>query len=515
MLTDQKPEELTVGWEALLERQLRDAQRTHATYPDTRKAHIYRRVQILNEDLGDIVLEKLSGTYSDPSLKTRLRRHISEVINLGADITRVLANVYDVPPRRRIKGSKAATRALLDLVKSTKWASKAPLLNRVGWFTGPVLEMPSIRGDALRRDIFTGDRVDVTVPDSDPFGDPVAASFTTYEGDQRVIKVVDDTLVRTFSIEDRQLLGEYAHGVQNPDGSPRFPGTLWRFDDPTDLEDYWSLNRHRRLVDATIDAGVIYAVLDWVRKSQNRKVLAFIGALGGIQQGATLDNETPITWDQTDQELPSKIEAVDFITPIDEFQKHLMLITRTQIESYGVPQSAITYDFMQDGAQSIPATALSLQHEKLTALRKRQMPFADRYERQSTYNLVALARAHGHEAAKGLPSLKELDSRLVIEFPPLSRFEDPKTFREEVDWQLGRGFTTDAEIYQLRHPELTLEECEEAVRKNLEVQAKFNDLKAKRNNDPAAEMQDENQRTGGLRGDPTPTTVPEPAPDPE
>ena len=41
---------------------------------------------------------------------------------------------------------------------------------------------------------------------------------------------------------------------------------------------------------------------------------------------------------------------------------------------------------------------------------------------------------------------------------------------------------------------------------NLETQAEFNELKAQRNTDPAAEMLDRNEATGAMRGDPEPQT---------
>lgn len=499
-LNDKSKSEVLVGAEGLLERQVSSLEKWNTIGSGTRKALIARRRFILSENFGPAICHRLGETYSDPTMTARMENHVGDVMNVGADITRELANVYHVAPRRRIQGDKEASKKLIKLNTDTGWLSRAQEMNRRAWFEGPMLEIPMRRGQNARRELFSGDRVDVAVDPEDPCGEPVMAAFPSYYKSERAIYLVDEETVTIYS-SNKEELEKYAHGVVDEDGDPRFPGTLWRFRDP-EVDDYWNKDQHRRLVDGTITCGVIYTALDWVRKTQNRKILTMIGALLKMPPGQIIDNETPILWETSHQDPNSSVNVVDFATSVDEFHKHIMLVTRTLVESYGVPQSAITYDFASEGAQNIPVTAIHLQHEKLTKLRRAQLAFAERYERKSTYNYIAFARRMGLRSVEGLPELSELDESLLIEFPPLTRSEDPKTFREEADWQLSRGHTTDAELYQLRNPHLTLEECEEELMAKLKVQSKFNEFKASRELNPAAEMQDDNQRNGAMRGDP-------------
>ena len=121
---------------------------------------------------------------------------------------------------------------------------------------------------------------------------------------------------------------------------------------------------------------------------------------------------------------------------------------------------------------------------------------------RSQYNVCALAKANG--LGDALPELSVIAETLEIEFSDLARIEDPASKQAELDWKLKRGHTTDAHIYCETHPGCTLEEAKEAVLANLETQAEFNELKANRNLDPAAEMLDGNEATGGMRSDPEP-----------
>ena len=473
----------------------------------SRKWHARRRLMILDERFAEVILDKLQQTYYDPGVKARLRRHIGVSINPGADITRALACVYDQHPRRRLDGgSEDANAALLSLNDLTSWRLKSKEVNRKAWFTGPVLEVPVYADGVLRRDLITADNFDVLTSDRDPLGQPIAAAYKWFEAGREVIKVVDQRSIYTYAAETGDPVSVIPHGVRNPDGSPRFPGTLHRYDCPTDINDYFSIRRNERLVDATIECGTIYTAMSWVRKSQNRKIIAAIGNLEMLGTQSAQDPERPLLWDVGDENVLPKLTVEDVTTPIDGFRDHIMFIYRTQIESYGIPQDALTYDFQASGSTGSGAsvTALNLQHDQKTKLRNDQIPHALRAEQHSQYNLLAIARANGMPQAEALPELGEFQERLDIEFPELTRVEDPQTRQIELDWELRRGLTTDAHIYQMSHPQLTLEESKERVLANLELQAEFNELKAKRELDPAAEMLDQNEASGGERGNPEP-----------
>lgn len=477
-----------------------------------RKWHARRRLMILDERFSEVILDKLWQTYYDAGVKARLRRHIGVAINPGADITRALACVYDQHPRRRLDdGTEDENSALLSLNDLTSWRLKSKEVNRKAWFTGPVLEMPVFADGVLRRDLITADNFDVLTSDRDPLGQPIAAAYKWQEGGLDVIKVVDDRMIYTYPVEAGDPISVVPHGVLGPDGKPRFPGTLHRYDCPTDINDYYSIQRNERLVDATIECGTIYTAMSWVRKSQNRKIIAAIGNLERLGTQSAQDPERPLLWDVSDENVLPKLTVEDVNTPIDGFRDHIMFIYRTQIESYGIPQDALTYDFQASGSTGSGAsvTALNLQHDQKTKLRNDQIPHALKAEHHSQCNLLAVARANGMPEADALPDIPEFAERLEIEFPELTRVEDPKTRQVELDWELKRGLTTDAHIYQMSHTELTLPECRDRVLANLEMQSEFNEFKASRELDPAAEMLDDNEATGATRGNPDPEPDPE------
>lgn len=508
---EKSPVELTTGVPALLAAQRQEAPSWGAGL-GTRKGEARRRLKILSGNFHDVILARLCRTYKDPEVKSRMQEHIGVVANLGADITRALACVYDQHPRRRFRdGTEDENKAILDLNKLTRWRAKSKDLNAKAWFVGPVLEMPVAVRDSngvmrLNRRIITADRIDVQTADDDPLGPPIAAAYPWIENGKRVIKIVDQENEYTFSADDNSEtpLRTEPHGVTEPDGkTPRFPGTLHRYDVPTDPDDYWTFRQHARLVDATEEAGLIYCTASWIRKSQNRKLLAAIGNLNNLPASTKLDPEKGVMWMVDDSEVLPSFSVSDLNTPIDGFAAHYKWIAGVTIESYGVPQSEVDFDFAA-GAGGSSVTALNLQHDRKVKLRNDQIPFAIESEERGQYNLAAVAKRAGIPGAEKLPDLSEFAERFQVEFPELARVEDPAARQAELDWKLSRGMTTDAHIYQMEHPELTLDECHAAVMENLERQAETNEFKASRNVDPAAEMQDENQITGAMRGDPEP-----------
>lgn len=469
------------------------------TYVSTRRKLMCRREDILRERFAHVIAAKLQETYSSPDIIARIKRHVTVAINVAADITRALAVCYRQQPIRHfVDGTDEQNLALSALMDHTHWEHQSAKVNQLAWFAGPVLEMPEAlaSGRVVRR-IIPGSKVDVLLPADDPLGHPVAAAYPWKEGSEVVIRVVDAMYVHTYS-KIGQHIRSVPHGVKEPDGSPRFPGTLWRFDVPDDPDDYWNNYRNERLVDATISAGTVATTMDWVRKAQNRNLLIFIGSMG-IRANSKMDPERPVFWNTDDQTENPQALVKDMNTPIDAFWDHIQALTGQQIESFGVPRSALNFSF--DGSGDV-ATEIDLQHDRQQALRKTQIPFAHEAEMRSTYNLIAVAKGTGVAAWDALPDLESVAATLEITFTEIARIEDPDARQREVNWMLSRGHTNDVVEYMKAHAGMTFEEAKEAVLFNLETQAELNELKASRQNDPAAEMQDENQINGAQRGDP-------------
>jgi len=501
------PPEQTTGIEAIVKEQVAGLN-SWPTFT-TRKGLQRRREMIIDEQFAPVIAQKLQDTFFNPEIKARITNHISVEVNLGADVTRAVACVYKVPPVRTfLGGNEEENKALIKINELTRWSSKAEHINRLAWFTGPVLEVPVESNGKLTRRIIPGSQVDVQVSDDDPLGPPIVCAYRWVEKGKWVIKVIDQVNNYTFDREGKEL-DRTPHGIKGPDGKDRMPATLWRFDDPTNIADYWSCHRNERLVAATTTAGLTFTKMDWVRKGQDRNLMIAMGNLDNLAAGTGMDNETPAQWmvDGNRDKMPH-FEVADISTSVDEFVKHIQYVAKTQANGHGIPASAINFNF-SDGEAVV--MELSLQHDQITQIRNRQIRYAHDAEISSQYNLYAVAKEAKHPAAEAMPQdSADFDERLDIKFTDLVRVEDPTTVQLQQDNALKRGQTTLAHMYMETHQELTLDEADAAVMENLERNAKFFDMMAKREMNPKQEHLDPNEETGGLRADPEPEPEEEP-----
>lgn len=462
-----------------------------------RKYHARRRLDILNEDFRQQVAEWIENTHYDPKIRSRIKRHVSLGVNPAADITSALACVYKHGVRRSLgSASKSKLKALQGLNNESHWDELAQRINRLAWYVGPVLEVPTVANGMLRRDIVTADRFDILLDGENPMGQPRAVAFPWWRDGEWVIEVITDERYITYKSNGRDVERSEAHGVRDAEGKPMLPATVWRYDAPLSVEDWWSLTRNDRLTDGTIECAAIYSIMSWVRKSQNRRIITYFGNLERLGPDNQLDPEIPLT-SQLEREDPAPIVGVhDNDTSPTNFISHIRFVYESLIESFGIPQSAVSFNFAEGGESGVPMGALAIQHDRLSALRNAQIPFARRLEYASQIRAVAVARAMNHPDADSLPTVEEVSQKLELDFPELARVEDPAKLAQTYDWKLSRGLTTWPKIYQLHNPHLTLEECTEAVRENLEAQAEFYDLVARRNMSPGAGVESLPQAQG-------------------
>lgn len=487
-----RPEHLGADTQELVARQ-RD---TYFSGLSERKREAKRRLDILNERHQDLVAKRISETHVDPMIRHRIRKFISVAINPGKDITRAVACVYKKGVRRQIYKNKAKTRALQELNDESMMSVLAPMLNQYSWFVGPTLEIPVLRGGRLRRDLITTDKYDVALDPEDPLGAPVSAAWTWAHGEsgQPVIVVLDREKREIWGMSGDTPIKVIPHGVVDEEGDPLFPGTIWRFDTPIDYTDWWGVHRNSRLVDATIECSFIYSLMNWVRKTQNRNQITYFGNLDKLQKSSKLDPEQALFAQIDDDDPTPEFKIHDLNTSPDNFIAHIMFIYRTMVESYGIPQSALTFDFSGQGTSGSTApesydasSAMNLGSERLAQIRDGQIPYASEAEHSSQLRAIAVCEAGGHPNKK-LPSLKDVADRFRLEWPDINKVENPSEQQSAYDWQLHRGLTTDVKIYQMNNPDLSEEEAEAEIIENLATQARLNDLKAKRMLDPASQV---------------------------
>lgn len=470
--------------------------------PDLRKILAARRRCILAGDIGHEVVASLVSTHFDARVRERLARHVRKTHNLGQDITGAICVTYKVQPRRRT-GKARSDKALALLNKKTRWWTLAPKLNRLAWWVGPTLEVcvpnEGLRG--FRRALVTPDVSDVDLVDG-RYGTEVGrAAWKTIRRGRPAVLVVDEETFRWHAQDDKRgEIETIAHGVKNEFGEPMFPGTPWRYDEPEDEFDWWQRDMHCRAVDATIEIGSIATMLSWVRKVQNRKTFFAAGRLQGLDGKAKFDPERAILWDvsQMGEVLPT-FQIHDMDQPPDSFQRHIEIIAGPVIESYGIYSSSVASDY----TSIAPSVAqVEIGQERLAQIRDEQIPFAIESEVRSAMVATQIAKLTEWPEAGNLPSPEDIADKLVVEFPPLSRMEDPTKRKQIVEFNVGRGYSTDALEFQRMNPHLTIEEAKKQLHAYILEQTETNQLKASGRQELAAEIKTDNQVTGEMGGRP-------------
>ena len=450
---------------------------------DDRKRRAWDRFRIYNENHRDLIAERVIGTYESNDIIKRIQRHITVAHNAARDVTRKVCIVYKDGVERTVAGvDEGKSQAFRDAVAE----SQIDILDlewlRLAFLVGPIIVIPFIngRGD-FRFDTLLPHFTDIVRDPDDPMGTPVAAAWTVrpdsdIAGDRKADTVVLDGFSwRYFQSKGAtlELISEDVHGLGE------FPGEELRLDVPLDA-DWWGSFQNERVVATTIEIGVVAATMSFVRKSQNKKLLTMIGDLGdAVAKGQRLDPEAPIEA-QTPEAGTVDIESIDFDTPVTQFRDHIRFLKEDLIESFGIPDSAVSFDTVGSGQGG--GERMSVTHHGLTEIRNEQVPFCRRFEGDLWPKAVAMLRAKRHPLAASLPTVDEVRDGFLLNIPQLSRvFADPQQERDHKDWKIKKGMTSQLRLLGEEHPTLTDEQLIVLQSEILEEQKEFNDEVTKRN----------------------------------
>lgn len=418
-----------------------------------RKGSALKRLRILQEDFREQILERIVCTHMDPTVQTRISRFASVALNPARDITQAVAMSYDLGVRRVLKGApEEAQLAFAALVKETEAATLAPNWNRYAFLLGPTIVVPCVRRGRIALELLRPDSLDVLPDPEDPLGTPAAAVWAAHGGDAAFVALDGDAW--HYLNEQGREIRTSRHGLGF------FPGAVFRLDHPTD--GWWPRTYQERLVDATITIASTYAVMQWVRKSQNKKLLLVVGETENIPRGQLLDPELALTIESRQQNATT-ISVEDFTTSPEYFLAEIRFTLENVIGSVGIPQSAVTYDVDKDGG----FMAANFKKERLGHLREAQIPFMDRGEHALWPATVAMAQAAGHPLGGKLPPPDEIRDMLAVEWPRLKTIDDPLQREQLYREQLKRGGVSPIDMLQEDRPGLTRAECEALMRSNL------------------------------------------------
>ncbi|WP_434424600.1 hypothetical protein [Nannocystis pusilla] len=419
----------------------------------SRKGSALRRLRILQEDFRESIIVRICETHAQPEVRDRISKFASVAVNPARDITSTVAMCYDAGVRRILRGATPDQQAAFqELVNQAQASTKAPYWNRYAFFLGPTMVIPSVRKGKLALDLIRPEVCDIRQDPEDPMGLPVASAWSVSGGDAAFV-MLDQEAWRYLDQQGRDVRPPQTHNLGF------WPGSVFRLDEPVDS--WWPRNYQERLVDATVQAAYIYAKLCWVRKSQNKKLLAIVGQTVKVPRGQVLDPELALTIDSDPQ--ATTVQVADFDTDPKNFLAEIRFILEVIIESYGIPQSAVTYDVGQEGGP----LAISIKKERLGHLRAAQIPYLDRGEHELWPAAVAVARVAGHPLGRRLPPPDEVKEMLDVQWPRLRVIDDPLAREALYKEQLKRGGVSPIDMLQEDRPDLTREECQELLRQNL------------------------------------------------
>ena len=453
------------------EQQLLESLRFLGSDPGKLKA--FHRWQVYTEDFGDLIRSFVDATHYDAEIKKRIYQHIRVSNNLALDITNAVNVVFKHAAASHVSvegASESQNAALRELINESGLWRHARSWNREAFLCGPVTVLPVIRGRKLRFDTLLPHFYTAIDDPDDPQGAPLSAAWDVtaprgpainplvgYGQDTRAI-VLDGFAWRYYGHDkgNFELLGVEEHGIGE------FPGAL------LDLEvthggSRWDCSRHQRLVDSTVMVGVIEAILSFVRKAQNKKLLSAIGNVKGLNKGQTLDAEKPLVG-QTDHPETLDLSVLDFDISPENHLRHAQWIRETITRSYGG----------QLGEGSGLEREVRFSHDSLTEQREEQIPFAVDFMRDLLSKAIRTCIVQRHPLFLDLPDPEAVRAGLSIKHPPLAR--SFASVEEQIKWQnhsLSRGLVRFEDLLRPSMPSASEAELRSHLIGNLESQAEI------------------------------------------
>jgi hypothetical protein len=450
----------------------------HFIESDPAKRGALERWLIYSEDYSELIRDLVKATHHDNEIKSRIFSHIKLANNLALDICNAICNVWKHASTSHIsvEGARESQNvALRRLMEESGFYRHARSWNREAFLCGPTTVLPVIRGTRLQFDTLLPHFYETIDDADDPWGSPLAAAWDVrtprknrsghghnlVEYGSETSAVLLDGEAWSYYGNNKgkfELLGTVPHELGE------FPGATLDFD-IAHGGTRWECDRHQRLIDATIVVGAIEAILNFIRKSQNKQLLTLLGNMDGLTSGQTLDPEKPIVGrTQNPQQLD--IGVIDFDLDPENHIKHEAWIMQTIARSYGGQVAS------RPGSSSILEAEVSFSHEALTEQRNEQIPFAKDFTRDLLAKSVRTCIEAKHPLYLDLPDPDAIREGLLIKYPPLSR--SFASVDEQIKWERDRlslGVIRHEDILRPQMPGASEEELTQHLTENLKAQA--------------------------------------------
>ncbi len=444
-----------------------------------RRARAAQRVSIWRGDFAPLVARYIDKVHEDPDTRQRVKKFISLTCNPAQDVTRDVAIVYDDGVLRQLDGAGEATQlAFNDLAKESQILTKATQWNRVAYYPGPMLAFPRVVRGKLRFVSVWPHVCSIAVDPTDPDGVPSAAIWSLDTADDQnelapAFRMANEEAWFTFNSKGDMIGDPEEHGLG------RFPGSVFRLTDP-EPGNWWNDGAEVRLTDGTIEVAYACTKLEFTRKGQDKKVLVIKVPGEKVAKGQIIDAERPFHFDAVPAE--AEMSLLDYVTSPDDFLVHIKFLVEMLLESRGVPQGAVNYDFKNSTpvAGGPSGTMITIRKERLGHLRENQVLFAERFEDDLWPLAMQVMRRDGHPSAGELPPPDEFADQFKLVVPNLKVIDNPVDREQDYQEKAKRGAVSPFTQYQEDHPELTLEQAKAEVMQNIADRAEIHEEQAKR-----------------------------------
>lgn len=427
--------------------------------PDIKRAQLRR--MMLRGRLAPIVVAAVEERYKTADVRERLRPFCSSSMNVAKQVAEKVVTVYrHNPMRTRGDGPQEAFWALL---KESRLPRLTAGVAREAWFAGPVYVMPVVAPDGTMHLKRWGSGF-VTV-------EHAGYSIERFVG---VDAVDQNGKPLEWWYADRQHVGHYRQAGSKAEpvavyehGLDRCPVVEWRAH-PMETDDPLGLDFGDSLQDATVEAGVAYAALQYTRKAQHyklpltksRKFGPDEAHLTGGPEQQVMDPEGGIRLGEDEA-----LEIADFdLDPANAIRQMTFTISTT-LQHYGLELAAP----LNVSLQVEISLASTLAH------RKEILEWAQPADAATCDLIVDVARAGGHRLAAAIA-----DDETTVQFPEQALVADPIRREDLYEKQAARGGTNPVEAYMLDHPGVSAEEAEAAIQRNIDLTTKITSALADR-----------------------------------
>lgn len=441
------------------------------------------------DDFLGLVTDRIGDRYRNAGRRAEMRKFASTTVNVAKSITDACAVNYALGVRRTIADAdERLSGAWADLVAESGAEREQAAWGASSWLCGPTLVIPHV--DAATNELqLTAVRPDEYDAKLGPGRTLTAVLWRCDEADQWVYITPD--VWRYFDADGKPARSDAPHALGY------VPAAVMR-SVPELFGGFWGAATGRGLLDASLDAAIVYAQMQWYRTVQVGYLTTMIGNNEKFGAGQSLaEPELPVTADAAPGEASVSVLSRD--VDVDRFVRHIAAIFSYQIQQHGVPANEVTF---QQNADSWGALAMSIRSEKLAALRARQVVQLLKGERDLWTMVADVVARSGHRLAGEMRPRDEMKRRIVVEFAEIEGTMDPQQRLQLFQAELAEGFTNRVEYYQARHPTLSDDACRKRIEQNRADH--FHDIEeaASRNIsfDPAKGLQSIAQRQGALGG---------------